>query len=75
MTLDGPSDPPLLDHPALCAFAAPEEDAVVPYQIPELVTGVILIAAHISAAALVGRFAARLLLRATRPADAPEARH
>jgi hypothetical protein len=75
MTLDGPSDPPLLDHPALCASATLEEDAVVPYQIPELLTGVILIAALIGAAALVGRLAARLFLRATRPADAPEARH
>ena len=52
-----------------------EEDAAVPYQIPDLVSGVILIAALIGAAALAGRLAARLFLRATRPADAPEARH
>jgi hypothetical protein len=47
----------------------------VTYEIPELVTGVILIAALIGAAALAGRLAARLFLRATRPADAPEPRH
>lgn len=75
MALDGPSGPPLLDHPALCAFATLEEDAVVPYQIPDLVNGVIIIAALIGAAALAGRLAARLFLRATRPADAPEPRH
>lgn len=75
MTLDGPSDPVLRDHPALFPFAAPEEDAVVPYQIPELISGVILIAALIGAGALAGRLAARLFLRATRPADAPKARH
>ena len=56
-------------------FATLEEDAVVPYQITELVSGVILIATLIAAAALVGRLAARLFLRATRPADAPEVRH
>ena len=41
----------------------------------ELMGGIVLTAGLISAAALMGLFAARLILRAARPADTPEGRH
>lgn len=58
----------------LCRAARRPDDAGVPYQIAELMGGILLMSGLILSAALTGWLVARLILCASRPTERPEGR-